>query len=203
MGLRTVEYPSLANFEYLPYPSNDIKVLFMVKLWSPDETSIGKYKDERYRLNQDRIKLLRACKSEFKESFMGGIIADEYSKRVAPDLVLSPSITQKESFLRLVKEASICIATEGLHGSTGWKFAEFLASSKAILTEPLKYQIPGDFKEGKNFLTYKNEIELVECINKLKNDRHLLNQMMFDNFQYYQAYVRPDMLVLNTLKPFL
>jgi hypothetical protein len=203
LGLPTVEYPPLANFEYLPFTTKVNKILFMVKLWSPDETSIGKYKDERNRLNQARIKLLRACKTEFKDSFIGGIIGDEYSKRVAPDLVLPNSFTQKESFLRLVKEASICIATEGLHGSTGWKFAEFVASAKAILTEPLRFELPGDFREGKNYLTYTNENELIQSIYKLLNNGQLLNQMMLENYQYYHAHVRPDMLILNTLKPFL
>ncbi len=203
LGFPTIEYPPLAKFEYLPFTTKEIKILFIVKLWSPDETNIGKYKDERNRLNQDRIKLLRACKTEFNDSFIGGIIGDEYSKRVAPDLVLPTSFTQKESFLHLVKEASICIATEGLHGSTGWKFAEFVANAKAILTEPLKFDLPGDFKEGKNYLTYSNESELIQCIYKLLSNEQLLNQMKLENYQYYHAFVRPDMLILNTLKPFL
>lgn len=42
----------------------------------------------------------------------------------------------------MVKESDICITTTGLHRSIGWKFAEYIAASKAIVTEKLNYS-PG------------------------------------------------------------
>ena len=59
-------------------------------------------------------------------------------------------------FLNIVKSSDICIATTGLHKSIGWKFGEYIAASRAIITEPLYYEIPGELKRGSNYLEFRN-----------------------------------------------
>ena len=99
----------------------------------------------------------------------------------------------------MVKESSICIATMGLHESIGWKFAEYVSASKAIVSEELHYEVPGDFQSGRNYLTFKTPEECVDQIDKLVKDEDYRYQMMVNNFNYYHQYVRPDRLVLNSL----
>ena len=101
--------------------------------------------------------------------------------------------------MNIVKSSDICIATTGLHKSIGWKFGEYVAASRAIVTEKLHYEIPGDFKSGINYLEFSSEDELVHSIKKLIEDKCLRYEMMKNNHNYYLEYVRPDKLIMNTL----
>jgi hypothetical protein len=93
----------------------------------------------------------------------------------------------------------ICVATTGLHGSIGGKFAEYVCLSKAILSEKLQYAVPGDLREGRNYLEFTTADECVEQAWRLFSDRALRNRLMCNNARYYNAWLRPDMLILNSL----
>ncbi|MDG5814146.1 hypothetical protein QA601_03585 [Chitinispirillales bacterium ANBcel5] len=187
------------DFECYPIPSRKSKILFMARLWNPDEVSLDHLKDEREQINKNRIENIRACRKEFGDSFIGGLRHDEFSIRHAKDLLLPFSLTRKERFLKTIKECNICIATTGLHNSIGWKFGEYVAASRAIVSEPLKCQIPGDFSEGENYLEFKNNSELINNIRVLQKDKEKLFAMMNSNFRYYNHYLQPDIMILNTL----
>ena len=124
---------------------------------------------------------------------------DNFSIQHAKDLLLPFPLTKKENFLKIMRECNICIATTGLHNSIGWKFGEYIAASRAIVSEPLRYQLPGDFNKGENFLEFTNDSELVNCIRILQEDKEKVFDMMKSNFMYYNNYVQPDKMILNTL----
>ena len=91
------------------------------------------------------------------------------------------------------------MTTVGLNGSNGWKLGEYVAFSKAIVTEPLRFRVIGDFEKEKNYLEFVNPEELIESVTRLYEDRNLRMAIMMNNYRYYQSYVRPDALVLNSL----
>jgi hypothetical protein len=93
----------------------------------------------------------------------------------------------------------ICIATNGLHDSIGRKFGEYVAASRAIVTEELRYQLPGIFSEGINHLEFSNSFDLIKNIQLLEKDRDFMYSMMKSNYNYYRSYLQPDLMVLNTL----
>ena len=187
------------DFEAYPVPAAPNKVLFLARLWNPDDVSLAHLKVEREKINNNRIECIRACRDEFGEQFTGGLQDDSFSRSVAPDLLAPMSLTKRSNFLQAVKTHAICIATTGLHDSIGWKVGEYVAASRAIVSEPLRYELPGDFAVGKNYLQYTNKTELVSSVRTLLTDRVALSQMMRHNFDYYHTHVRPDVLVLNTL----
>lgn len=94
---------------------------------------------------------------------------------------------------------NICIATTGLFGSIGWKFAEYVAGSRAIISEPLNYSIPGNFTNGVNYYDFLNKDDLLNNIQTLLSNKDIVKNMMYNNFLYYNQYVKPENLVLNTL----
>ncbi|ENO0816296.1 hypothetical protein PAK39_15700 [Proteus mirabilis] len=96
----------------------------------------------------------------------------------------------------MMKEHEICITSTGLHKSTGWRFGEFVAASRAIISEPLNYVVPGNFD---NYLPFNNIEELYLAIEKLVNDKELRYDMMKRNNIYYNNYLKPDRLILNTI----
>ncbi|WP_209122902.1 glycosyltransferase family 1 protein [Alkalihalobacillus sp. BA299] len=192
------------SFESVPLHKKDPKILFMARLWDLNEKhplgiSAAK-KEERSYINDFRAECIRLCKKEFGNKFFGGISQSEFANRYYKDIVIQDnSITKRNKYLQMVKNSSICISTMGLHQSIGWKFAEYIAASKAIVTEELHYEVPGNLKEGENYLVFKTPSECVEKINLLLIDEEFRFRMMNNNFTYYQEYVSPDKLVLNSI----
>lgn len=187
------------TYEYPPVKHPTTKILFLCGLWNPEQVNSSELKAQRNQINNDRMAFVRACKSEFGDQFTGGIQIDNYSQRIAKDLLVPSTITKKQNFLNAIKEHNICIATTGLHYSTGWKFAEYTAASRAIISEPLHYGLPGDFKKDKNYLSFSNTEELIANIHNLLNNPSKMEDMMMENHQYYTNYVYSEKMILNTL----
>lgn len=187
------------DFEYYPIPNKENKVLFITQLWNPDDVSSSHLQRERNLINRNRINCIKACKREFGRSFFGGLKKDSFSVQHSKDLIIPDALTKKENYLAAIKDHNICIATTGLHSSIGWKFGEYVAASRAILTEPLNYDVPGSFHVDKNYSVFNNEDELLNKIQHLIDNKDVLFEMMNRNFHYYNSHLRSDLLVLNTL----
>lgn len=189
------------EFEQEPIVHPNGRILFLVRLWNPESISDLCLREERLRINKMCIEAIRKCREKFGEQFFGGIQVDEYSINNCPKELLMPNtITNREHYLRLMHSSNICIATTGLYDSIGWKFGEYVAASRAIVSEPLNYMLPGTFIEGDNYLTFTNPDELIEKISILLQDTDRLKRMMEYNKEYYNQCLRPDKLVLNSLK---
>lgn len=184
--------PTLSDHGYPP-------ILFFARLWEPGKDDDNAFKIELDVINQTRIENIRNCREVFGNRFLGGLYEDPYSRKLVPDLVVSGKITKKRNYLKLMKKASICIATTGLHSSIGWKLGEYVAASKAIITEPLNYSVPGDFSENTNYHTFDSSQALIEKIDYLLSNPHGVFNMMCNNYHYYHKYLKPENLILNSL----
>lgn len=199
--LKTKEVEQLTNLESAPNPTLEPRVLFMARAWSPEDLLDVTQKEQVMEINHTRAESIRALRDVFGEKFFGGLMRDEFAEKHFKDVLLPDNnLSDKRNYLEILKNFPICVATTGLNNSIGWKFAEYIAFSKAIISEPLKFQIPGEFVENKNYLKFDNSKELVSAVTQLFEDDNLRQSMMKNNFEYYQKFVRPDALVLNTLK---
>lgn len=187
------------EFEFYPVPNKETKILFLTKLWDPADFSSEHIKIEVEKINETRISCIRVCKKEFGNRFLGGIEKSKFSARAAKELTMPLEAKQKRLFIQRIREHNICIATTGLHGSIGWKFGEYVAASRAVISEPLVFKVPGNFEKEKNYLEFASENALIEKINVLLTESEKLSEMMMNNFNYYNKFLRPDLLVLNTL----
>ena len=187
------------DYEQYPIPSQNGKILFLTRVWDPDDFDGDLIKADIERLNKVRISVIKTCRKEFGETFCGGLTDDDFTRSHAKSLIAPFSSTNKKSYLELVKSHAVCIATTGLHGSIGWKFAEYVAASRAILSEPLVYEVPGSFRKGQNYLEFTDDDELVAGIRCLLGNRSILMEMMKENYHYYNNYVKADNLILKTL----
>jgi hypothetical protein len=189
----------LDMMQALPNPLQKPKVIFASRLWNqftPDQNK----NTERNFINNQRIEIVRLMKKEFGENFIGGIVEDSFSKKVCPESVLPRNtFTEKGSYNKHLLKCSIGIATPGLETSVGYKFAEYIAFSKAIVTTPVNAVVPGNLQEGKNYSMYNNPEECLRQVDVLMNDQQFRKEMMENNFAYYQQYLRPDKLVWNTI----
>lgn len=178
-------------------------VLFMCRLWDPDGDDIkgsSLLQMERKTINEMRISIIRKLKERYGDSFFGGVENSPIAQRLCPDLILPKSYTNRRKYMRLMKQSSVCVATTGLHGSIGWKLAEYVVAGKAIVTEPLCYNIIGDFTSGKNYLEFTDADECVASVEKLLVDRKLRNLMSQNNREYYSNFARPDRQVAYALE---
>ena len=196
-------YPRVRELESLPDHTLAPRVLFLVTAHDPhDDPDRSQAKvEERRHANETRAQCIRLLRKEMGTMFLGGFNHSEYAKREYKDcLTADAGVTDKERYIRTLKSHSICVATTGLHGSIGWKFAEYIACSKAILSERLTYAVPGDLKPGQNFLEFGSAAECVELAHRLIANRDQRNEMMTSNSDYYRAHLRPDVLLLNSLR---
>ena len=194
--------PRVRDLEALPDFSAEPKVLFMARPYDPyDDPGRDPAKVEQRRLiNESRAECIRVLRKAFGHRFYGGFQRFDYSEKNFPD-VLMPArrLGDKGNYIETLKQFPICVATTGLHGSIGWKFAEYVAASKAIVSEPLEYGVTGDLAPGRNYLEFRSPEECASKAELLMSDGQLRARMMMDNLRYYTAYLRPDSLVLNSL----
>ncbi len=189
------------RFEGTAMPSQaPAKILFLTRLWDPLEPGLSeREKQEREQINHMRIVILRALAERYGEQFVGGLNDTPLSRRMAPELIVSHRLTERKQYLRILHSCDICIASTGLHESIGWKTGEYVAAAKAIVTQPLCYHVPGDFREGTHYLSYCTAGECLNAVQALLDDPVPLLAMKQANEAYYREFLRPDMLVKNTL----
>ena len=179
-----------------------VKILFLTQLWDTDDPRISRADNlEREEINAMRIEILRTLRQRFGSSFIGGLNAANarLSRVLAPELIVDARLTQRRRYLQTVHECDICIGTMGLYESIGWKTGEYVAAAKAIVNERLHYVPTGDFAAGKNYLPFDSARECVAAVEQLAGDPEARLRMQQANRDYYQRYLRPDMLVKNTL----
>lgn len=187
------------NFEFYPAANKMNNILFLARLWDPADVQQDHLKSEREAINNYRVSCMKSCLKEFKQHFTGGLQMDAFSLKYCRELVMPFSLTKRDVYLDTVKQSNICIATTGLHDSIGFKMGEYVAASRAIVSEPLLYALPGRFENRRNYFSFLNEEELLSNIYFLFKNKDALMETMQNNYRYYHHYVRPDILVLNTL----
>ena len=171
----------------------------MTQLWGPHNLA-GSVEPPAEEVNLTRVNCVRLLKREFEGLFFGGIKPDAFVCKYFADAVLPDArLFEQRAYLARLRAFPICVTTRGLHRSNGGRLGEYVAHSKAIVAERPAFGVPGAFADGVHYLAFSTPEECVEATARLVQDARLRYQMMIDNFRYYQAYVRPDSLVLNTI----
>ncbi len=177
------------------------KIIFMARAWNPNMVEDKEVSEHIVEINKFRSKCIQALRKEFGKNFFGGLMIDEYSKEYFSDVLLPDnSLAIQKNYLNLLKNYPICVTTKGLWDSNGWKLAEYIAFSKAIVSEKIYYQVVGNFEKNSNYLEFCSVDELIQQTVKLYKNKELREQMMQNNYDYYQNYLRPDKIVWNTLE---
>jgi hypothetical protein len=194
--------PRVRDLQALPEPDAPPRVLFLAAAYDPyDKPERSPKKSaEIERTNEMRARCIELLRSSLGAHFYGGFVPGPYSSRAYPRLLVDEAdVTRKRHYIRLLRSFPVCVATTGLHGSIGWKFAEYVALAKAIVSEKLNYQVPGDLAPERNYLEFTSPEQCVEQAARLLESRDERSRLMFNNARYYQAYLRPDVLVLSSL----
>ena len=174
-------------------------VLFQTRVYDPKG-----FKDDYIEylnieeLNSVRVKTIRALKDKFGRKFIGGLKKTKFSEREYPDCI-TPFETEKNEYIKLLKRCLITITNSGLVGSNGAKLAEYVAASRCIITEPLRYELPTPLEEGTNIMTFRSPEECVSACERIFQDSDLADRMRRSNKEYYNKESKPSVLILNCL----
>lgn len=192
--------PRLKFLEALPDFKAPPRVLFLVACYDPyDEPDRSEEKiEERIQINATRAACIRALREALGPRFHGGFTPNAFARENYPGLIAEVR-SDRQSYLRTLAQYPICVATMGLHQSNGWKLAEYVAHSKAIVTESLRHSVPGDFSHGRNYLEFKEPGQCAEAAIRLVEDAALRSELMANNAGYYRAFLRPDALIAHAL----
>ncbi len=192
-----------SNYKIFEIENTDRPFLiqYSTRLWRWGNTKNPVWITERKRLNAERIELVRLLKNNFNGFYFGGIQDGSLVQELAPDVVLDKKAYDKKSYVNNLKKSTVGIVTPGLEDSIAWKFGEYVATGMAILCTPefLKYALPGNFKEGENYLIFTSPEDCVEKIKWLQHNQTELKNMMQNNLNYYKNFLRPDKLISNTI----
>jgi hypothetical protein len=181
------------------YPS--YRGLFLTRLWDPGAPGLGEQAAaDLERVNALRIGCVRACREALGERFSGGVEASPYAQKAAPDLVLPAAETNRSAYLRRLQGNYACVAAGGPRHCVGREMAEYCAAGRAIVTETLRVLLPGGFSRGRNCILYATPEECARQLASLLGNVPGIHRMEAANFAYYNDYVRPDALVLRTLR---
>lgn len=151
-------------------------------------------------LNEMRAECVRRLRRAFGSRFYRGLLHNAFAATRYPDVPLpDPRAGSKLAYLERVRRFTVCVATTGLHGSNGWKLAEYVGLARSIASEPLRYAVPGDFAPGHNYLPFRSPEECVEQVAKLMDSPETRLSQMHANWHYYNAWMRPDSLARYAL----
>jgi hypothetical protein len=194
--------PTISTTSGPPEPDLPVRVLFMVGLWDP--TVVARNDPSRVpefeAINAMRRDCVLQLRQAFRASFTGGTQHSPFATRFAPQALMpDPDAASKSSYLELVRKHPICVATMGLHGSNGGKLAEYVALSRAVVSEPLRYSVPGHFEPERNFLAFTTPDECVKQASRLASDHALRERVMSENRAYYATWMRPDALATRVI----
>ena len=200
--------PTVSGMHAPPDPGRSPKVLFMTRTWDPDNNRSGVSEEIRAyskrictEVNQTRASIIGILRERLGDRFYGGFARDAYSSSKYNQYLLSDTrMAQKRAYINILREYPICIASTGLFSSIGWKLGEYVAFSKAIVSEKLQFEVPGNFSRDKNYLEFETADQCVEQTLLLLDNQAKRTKMMEDNHQYYVDYLAPDMLIWRTLE---
>lgn len=193
-------YYTPERFEETPKFCKIPQVLFLTRLWYAGNDLPRELREERTYINETRIEIIRKLREmEGKIHFIGGLPDTDLAQNMAPDLIMPPSLTDRRNYLQCLHKSDICIGTMGLFESIGWKTGEYVAAAKAIVNERLHYEVPGDFAAGKNYLEFETAEQCLNALRYLLENPDKVMEMKQANRYYYQRFLRPDVLIANTL----
>ena len=188
-------------FERSAHTAANAGVIFVTRLWDTGDVP-GYDHNALEAVNHSRLNLVRALRTELGPRFFGGLENNETARKRSPDLVVQGS--QKDNYLAQMHKQLIGVATAGLHGSTGWKFAEYVAAARCIVSEPMQHLTPSGTLErmqaDKNYLVFNDPQECVAACQQLLSDPDTATNMRKANQRYYETAMRPDVLLQRCLE---
>ncbi len=186
--------PLVEAFEQGPEVPVDPVVCFQTRLWEPGDTT-----DDADAINRERVSLVRGLKKALPGRFHGGLVPTPLAIQRYPEELADRSSRRKD-YVALGKRSLIGVDTRGLHYSTGFKFPEYLAASRCVVSQGLRNSLPVPLLPGRHYLPFTDPEECVAQCRTLLSDPDLATAMRRANHRYYEAEIKPSAHMRNCLE---
>jgi hypothetical protein len=191
--------PTAHALSHPPPAREPPRAIFLARTWDPKE--VPPLPEAAVReMNDLRAGCIRLLRERLGGRFLGGFERSAYALEHYRDCVVEESLsTRRRHYLRRLRSYAVCVTTNGLWDSIGWKFAEYLALGKAIVCEPMKFEVPGPLAPGRNFLEFSTPEDCTARVAGLLEGREARERMMANNAAYFREYASPDAVVARVL----
>ena len=189
--------PDIAELERGPdAPARQI-VFFQRQLWRPDDGTDAVEENER------RIAITRALRNNLGDRFWGGIrptlyALNDYPEDISREISRLPSAGRR--FVSVMGSALIGVCTPGLYNSTSFILGEYMASSKVIVADGFRHELPIPLRDGKHYRHFRDPDECARICAELLDDADQVARMRWAAHRYYRENVEPAAQVLQCLK---
>ncbi len=173
--------PLFTAFERGPALAASPTILFQARLWDLAECP----GDEN--VNEERVRLLLALRSAFKDRLAGGLVPTLHARRHYSEL-LTDQPSRQSRYVRWAREHLISIGFRGLFGSLGFKVAEAFAASQCLVSEPTTSYLPADAPH----VRYRSVEECVTICDRFLTHPDEANQLRNQAWEYYRTAVEPE-----------
>ncbi|MEZ5597876.1 MAG: glycosyltransferase [Pseudomonadales bacterium] len=149
-------------------------------------------------MNRERIDVVRRLREALGPRFTGGLEDNAEAQRRAPQYIYRAG-TDKHSYIALMKQHLVGVTSPGLHGSVGWKFAEYIAAACCIVAPLLPAGQSDSFNADTNYLPWNSLDDCVDACERLLNSPDQARAMQQENARYYARTLRPDVLLRHCI----
>ena len=172
------------------------QIFFATRVYSPEEAPFALYREAA---NETRVALIRTLRANFGDRFVGGLRPSKHAVDHYTDcVVVNPD--NRTWHHNSGMASLIHVNSVGLHGSTGWKFAEALAQSSCLVSEPSLDRQPEPCRDGEHYLAFTTVDQCIAHCEGLLQGASRANELRENGHLYYQRHVRPEALMRACLR---
>lgn len=124
----------------------------------------------------------------------------EYTKYLEKykDIITQKRVSLKQ-YIQKTKKSAFVFSTPSVGGCHGWKFGEYIAMGKAIISTTMNHEMPGSFVAGEHYLLANSEDEIAETVRLLLGDKNKRNDLKINAKRYYKEVIAPEAVVSHIL----
>jgi hypothetical protein len=180
--------------EYSYHISENQYIFFISTLWNKQN-----HPYDETEANNFRASFIRACKKINNIVFEGGF-APNIEKGVYEDLFMDKRVSIDE-YIEKIRRSACVFNTPAVSSCHGWKLGEYFALGKAIISTPLKNELPTPLEHGVNVhFVSGEEGEIIDAIKKICFDCTYRNKLERGAYQYWLDYGHPENAIINLFK---
>lgn len=150
--------------------------------------------------NQRRAAFIRAAKNHANQ-FEGGLVtAGKQSDMMGLSDVATSQAFSTKQYLSKTKRSSVVFNTPAAWGCHGWKFAEYFAMGKAIISMPFVNVPPQGIEHGVNIHLVERMADLDEAVCLLLTDTDYRQYLESNAREYFKNHLAPVAMVTQILE---
>jgi hypothetical protein len=195
--IRNTFSPYIRRFPISAYTekisSKNNYVFFISSLWNKSPDVFTDYNNDIESVNNWRIQYIRCVKNNSDLTYEGGLFGNHVPTG-CNDLIFTHFVPTAD-YIRKTKESLFVFNTPAVWGCHGWKLGEFLAMGKAIISTPLKNDLPAPLTHGENIHIVKTISELKEAVDLLSTDSEYRKKLEVGASEYFKRWCAPASVV--------